>query len=341
MNTAALLYEELLRFVDEIVIKVCGGNGGSGVTSFHRAKYLPKGGPDGGDGGHGGDVILRASTQLGTLEDASLRNIIRAENGTAGQGGRKRGRNGSHKVIDLPIGTLVWDEESKRLFADLSEEGQQFTIVRGGRGGFGNARFATSTNRAPRKCTPGKSGEERQIRLELKLLADVGLVGRPNAGKSTLLAKLTRAKPHIGDYPFSTLSPALGIVNYGIYQRFIIADIPGLAEGAHEGRGLGHQFLRHIERTRLLVLMIEAEETDYQSAYNQLVDELEGFGGDLTALPRITTMSKSDLFTSEDRNDDFQFDLKISSITGEGLDELVDLMAEKLGLEKEGAGRIK
>ena len=199
-------------------------------------------------------------------------------------------------------------------------------------------RFASSRNRAPRKCTPGQRGEERRIRLELKLLADVGLVGRPNAGKSTLLAKLTRAKPHIGEYPFSTLSPALGIVNYGIYQRFVVADIPGLAEGARDGRGLGHQFLRHIERTRLIVIMIEAVEKDYGSAYNHLIDELEGYGGELTRLPRIVVLSKSDLLESDDKEDELSFDLKISSVTGDGLEELVDLMAEKLGLVKEGEG---
>ena len=329
-----------MRFIDEMVIRIAAGSGGNGSVSFHRTRYLPKGGPDGGDGGHGGSVILRASAQLSTLQDTTLKSKIQAQNGAPGLGGKKHGKAGKDTILLVPVGTMVWDldGEEERFLADLSETGAEFVIAKGGRGGYGNTRFATPTNRAPRKAIPGKPGEQRTVRLELKLLADVGLVGRPNAGKSTLLAKLTRAKPHIGDYPFSTLSPALGVVPYGFYQRFVLADLPGLAEGARDGRGLGHQFLRHIERTRLLVIMIEATESDYRKAYDQLIEELEGYGSALTSLPRLIIMSKSDLNGEEQGTVDFPFDLKVSSVTGEGLEQLVELMAGRLGMVRERLG---
>jgi len=324
----------VLRFIDEVEISVCAGRGGDGVISFHRAKYLPKGGPDGGDGGRGGDVIIGASSQLWTLEDTTLRGVYRAENGRSGQGGKRSGRAGKDVVLRVPVGTLVWDADNDQLLADITEDKQEFKVAIGGKGGRGNSRFATPRNRTPRKCTPGKPGEEKRIRLELKLLADVGLVGRPNAGKSTLLAALTRARPNIADYPFSTQSPALGIVTYGVYQRFVMADIPGLAEGAGEGRGLGHRFLRHIERTKLLVILIEAPDKDHHQAYNQLMDELDGYSEELSRLPRILVMSKSDL-PCDDNKTDLSFDLEVSSVTGDGLDDLVEMVAERLGLKQE------
>ncbi len=334
MVTAASPYEAVLRFIDEVVIRICAGRGGDGVISFHRAKYQPKGGPDGGDGGRGGDVIIQASSQLWTLEDTTLRGVYRAENGCPGQGGKRSGRAGKDVVLRVPVGTLVWDADNDQLLADITEDKQEFKVAIGGEGGRGNSRFATPRNRTPRKCTPGKPGEEKRIKLELKLLADVGLVGRPNAGKSTMLAALTRARPNIADYPFSTLSPALGIVPYGVYQRFVLADIPGLAEGAGEGRGLGHRFLRHIERTKLLVILIEVPEPDHSQAYNQLMKGLDGYSQELSELPRILVLSKSDLH-GDDNMIDFPFDLEVSSVTGDGLDDLVEMIAERLGLKQE------
>jgi len=319
-----------LRFIDEVVIRIRSGKGGDGIISFHRARSVPKGGPDGGNGGRGGDVIIRAISQLSTLEDAALRGTYHADNGRAGQGSRKKGQNGRNLVLKVPMGTLVWDAEDNRLLTDLIDNNQEFVAASGGKGGLGNVRFASPRNRAPRKCSEGQPGVERQIRLELKLIADVGLVGRPNVGKSTLLTALSRAKPRIAAYPFSTLRPALGIITYGVYRRFVMADIPGLAEGARHGRGLGHRFLRHIERTSLLVILIESTEPDYQSAYDRLIEELEGCSSELVALPRIVVMSKSDLVKEGDEPTSFPFDLEVSGMTGAGLVELVELIANRL-----------
>ncbi len=327
-----------MRFIDEVEIRVRAGNGGSGVVSFHRAPFVPKGGPDGGDGGNGGSVIIRSSVQLSTLEEAALRRTNRAENGRPGEGNKRKGRAGKDIVLKVPVGTLVLDAEEDRLLVDMTNDGQESIIARGGKGGRGNTRFATSRNRTPRRCEAGQPGEERLLKLELKLLADVGLVGKPNAGKSTLLAALSNAKPLIADFPFSTLSPVLGVVSYGIYQRFVVADIPGLADGARHGRGLGHQFLRHIERTRILVFLIEAPEQDYRKAYDQLIDELDGFSSGFSELSRIVVMSKSDLLHPDEGSCAFPFDLVLSGLTGEGLPELVDLIAHRLGMVKEVQG---
>jgi len=328
-----------MRFIDEAVITVCAGNGGNGIVSFNRASYVPKGGPDGGNGGRGGSVILKASSQLGTLADVNLHRAVRAKNGKPGQGNKRNGRNGQDKKLNLPIGTLVFDDKTGEILADLIDEGQTIIVATGGRSGRGNACFATSTNRAPRRCEPGQKGQSRQLRLEMKLLADVGLVGRPNAGKSTLLATLTRANPRIAEYPFSTLKPALGVVSYGAYQRFIIADIPGLAEGAAEGRGLGHRFLRHIERTRLIVILIETPDPDYSQTCSNLISDLSRFSPILTGLPRLVIRSKSDLDPIDDSvnngNESISFNHIISAVTGEGLDGLVDMIAGKLGMVRE------
>ena len=324
-----------MRFIDEVEIRVRAGKGGSGIVSFHRAPFVPKGGPDGGDGGRGGNVVFRASAQLSTLEDVTLHRFYRAENGRPGQGGKKSGRAGKDIVLKVPVGTLVWEVENDRLLVDLTADNQEFVVTRGGMGGRGNSRFSTPRNRTPRRSEPGLAGEERTIRIELKLIADVGLVGKPNAGKSTLLSVLTRAKPRIDAYPFSTLKPSLGIVPYGVYQRFVMADIPGFAEGARHGRGLGHQFLRHIQRTRLLIILIEATEENYQAAFNQLIEELDGFSDELSGIPRIVVISKSDLLESDKLKTDFPFEMKISSISGEGLEKLVETIAERLNLVQE------
>lgn len=327
-----------MRFIDEVEIKVRAGKGGNGAVSFHRAPFAPKGGPDGGDGGSGGNVIIQTSIQLSTLEEAAMRRTYRAENGRPGERNKRSGRTGKDILLKVPLGTVVRDAEDNAILVDMTKDKQEFVVARGGRGGRGNARFATSRDRAPRRCEAGQPGEERSVKLELKLLADAGLIGRPNAGKSTLLAALSRAKPLIAEFPFSTLSPALGVVHYRVYQRFVIADIPGLMEGARDGRGLGHQFLRHIERTRLLVFLIEATEPDYQKAYDQLVGELEGFSDEFNQLPAVVVMSKSDLLNSAGNSYSFPFDLILSSVTGEGLPELIDLIADRLGIKGEVQG---
>jgi GTP-binding protein len=290
-------------FVDEAKIEIEAGRGGDGVTSFRREKYVPRGGPDGGDGGKGGDVVLVATTNQHTLSDYRHQKHIRAKNGRPGEGNNRTGANGDDKVIALPVGTLVYDDTSGELLVDMVEEGQTYVAAHGGRGGLGNTRFKSATNRAPRKSTQGKPGESLMLRLELKLIADVGLVGFPSVGKSTIISTLSSARPKVAAYHFTTLTPNLGVVQWNPLEEFTIADIPGLIEGAHEGKGLGIQFLKHIERTNLIVHVIEVLPEAEAEAYGRepiadfetLRGELRAFNEDLLELPELVCLNKIDL----------------------------------------------
>ncbi len=281
-------------FIDEAKIYVEAGSGGEGMISFRREKYVPRGGPDGGDGGRGGDVVLETDPNLTTLQDYRYRSHYRAARGTHGGGSNRTGAEGAGVTLRVPVGTVVRDAGTGELLADLTEPGQRMTLACGGRGGRGNARFATSTHQAPQEAESGRPGESRTLRLELKLLADVGLVGSPNAGKSTLLARVSAARPKIADYPFTTLVPNLGVVSVG-EASFVMADIPGLIEGASQGKGLGLQFLRHIERTRFLLLLIECTSADPAEEHRKLRSELAAHSPDLVALPHAVVLTKTDL----------------------------------------------
>src|SRR3954447_19563484 len=263
--------------IDRAIVRVVGGTGGSGASSFARFKYKPKGGPDGGDGGHGGSVYVRAEPNLATPLDYRYRTLWQADRGEHGKGKTQTGASSSDLYLPIPPGTVVRDATTGELIGEVLEPGDTLLVARGGRGGRGNARFATSTHQAPREWEPGEEGQDRQIELELKLIADVGLVGQPNAGKSTLLSVISAAHPKIGDYPFTTLAPNLGVVQLSDDRTFVVADLPGIIEGAHEGRGLGLQFLRHIERTRVLAFLVPIDAIDWQSEYDQLRREVEAY----------------------------------------------------------------
>ncbi|MCB2211414.1 GTPase ObgE [bacterium] len=306
-------------FIDRVEIEVRAGRGGDGIVSFRREKFVPKGGPDGGDGGRGGSVLLKVDPQLGTLLDLRYRNVIKAENGKHGQGSKRSGKSGKDAIIRVPAGTVVFDAKTGELIGDLTEEGQELVVAGGGRGGKGNPHFATATLRTPRRATEGKPGQTRPLRLELKLLADVGLVGLPNAGKSTLLSVITAARPEIAAYPFTTLTPHLGIVKVGSYESFVVADIPGLIEGAADGKGLGHQFLSHVERTRVLAILIDALDEKPDETLAVLLKELEEFNPDLLSRPRIVVRTKNDLGGEAWSGEQ----LRISGATGENVDTLV------------------
>ncbi|MBN1779531.1 GTPase ObgE [bacterium] len=313
-----------MDFVDEVSFQVTGGRGGDGCVSFRREKFVPKGGPDGGDGGNGGHVILRVNPQLTTLFHLRTKKLYKAQRGHHGKGKNMHGRRGETVEIPVPSGTLVYDTDRGICLGDLTSAGQTLIVAEGGNGGKGNARFASPTRQAPDFAMEGKTGISRWIRLELKLLADVGLVGKPNAGKSTLLASLTAAKPKIADYPFTTLVPNLGIVPLGEYRQCVMADIPGLIEGAHEGKGLGDRFLRHIERTRLLVFMIESHAGDIGAEYALLKQELKQFDATLLEKPRVIALTKTDLLgEAEKKGLPEQIDrcrcYGISAVTGEGI----------------------
>jgi GTPase len=286
-------------FIDQARIHIIAGKGGGGCISFRREKYVPKGGPDGGDGGRGGDVVLVVNPHVRTLLDCREEPLYRAENGRPGSGNNRSGHAGADRVIEVPRGTMVKDGESGETVADLVAPGQTFLAARGGRGGRGNARFATSTNQAPRRCDPGEAGGERWLELELKLIADVGLVGLPNAGKSTLLSRVSRARPKIAAYPFTTLEPNLGIVALDAERRFVMADVPGLIADAHLGRGLGLQFLRHLERTRALMFLLDVSSEDAAGDLAMLERELSMHSPAFATKPRLVVLTKADLLPEE------------------------------------------
>jgi GTP-binding protein len=284
-----------MMFVDRVVIDVYGGPGGAGSEAYRREKGVPRGGPAGGDGGHGGSVVMVADAQLSTLLDLRYRQHHRAPRGLHGSGKNKTGRSGDDLIVPVPPGTLIKDADTEVLLAELLEPGDSVVVAQGGRGGRGNVHFVTSTNQAPIRWEPGWPGEERRVEVELKLMADVGLVGEPNAGKSTFLAAVSKARPKVADYPFTTLAPNLGIVELPDFRSFAVADIPGIVEGAHEGKGLGLQFLRHIERTRTLALFIPVDAPDPAQVYRELREELSSYSEELGATPHCVVLTKTDL----------------------------------------------
>ena len=325
-------------FLDYAELWVKAGRGGDGCLSFRREKYVPKGGPDGGDGGDGGSVILTVDPQLHTLIDYRYRSRYQAGRGEHGKGKNRHGKKGKDVVLRVPPGTVVRDVERGALLGDLTRPGQQLVVARGGRGGRGNARFATPTHRAPREFEPGQPGEERHLVLELKLIADVGLVGKPNAGKSTLLSKISAARPKIAPYPFTTLQPNLGIVRLSDLRSFVVADIPGLIEGAHQGKGLGLQFLRHIERTRILAYLIDPvdpQQGDPENTFAVLQEELRAYSPDLLGKPVVVILTKKDAWPEPDLDERLAKKLpyplfSISALTGQGLSELVEALWKQL-----------
>lgn len=327
-------------FVDRSVIEVRGGVGGSGAEAFRREKGVPRGGPSGGDGGKGGDVILEVDPQLSTLLDLSYRKHYHAERGQHGEGSDRTGRAGEDLVLKVPPGTVASDADTGDVLGELVDEGQRLVVARGGRGGRGNARFTSATHQAPREWEPGEEGEERRVVLELKLIADVGLVGEPNAGKSTFLSAVTAARPKVADYPFTTLTPNLGVVQLSDFRTFVIADIPGIIEGAHEGKGLGHQFLRHIERTRTLALLVPVDAEDPQGEYDELRDELAAYSEELAARPHCLVLSKTDLLPAdaplpEVEAADAWGTYAISSVARDGVDELLSALWDRSRAEEE------
>jgi GTP-binding protein len=328
-------------FIDRAKIHVQGGDGGNGVTAFRREKFVPRGGPSGGDGGRGGDVIVLADASLNTLLHLRYNPQHTAQRGLHGEGSNRSGRNGEDLTIRVPVGTQIFDATTGDLLHDLNHDGDQWLAARGGRGGFGNAHFTTSTNRAPRYHQSGSPGEELDLQLELKLLADVGLVGFPNAGKSTFISTVSAARPKIADYPFTTLEPHLGVVDLGDFRTFVIADIPGLIEGAHTGAGLGDRFLRHIERTKLLLHLVDVSSVsgrDAVSDYETVNRELASYNDELATRPQFVVATKIDALDEPERLESLKQkaieDQKpffaISSATGNGVRELVNAMAAKL-----------
>lgn len=330
-----------MSFIDEVKIYVKSGDGGAGCVSFRREKFVPRGGPDGGDGGKGGDVIVEASAGLSTLLDLRHQPHQKADRGRNGMGKDRHGAKGASLTIRVPVGTVIKDAESGEVLVDLTEAGQSIILLKGGRGGQGNARFATATHKAPKFAQPGEPGEERWIRLELKLMADVGLLGFPSVGKSSFITKVSAARPKVADYPFTTLKPHLGVVEYKNYRSFVIADIPGIIEGAHAGAGLGHRFLRHVERTRLLLHLLDpcrTHDSDPIRDYETLNRELLLFDPELAEKPQIVAVNKVDLPDVRDLLPAIEpwfaerglTIFPISAATGEGVEALLDEIARRL-----------
>jgi GTP-binding protein len=328
-------------FIDRTKIRIQGGHGGNGVTAFRREKFVPRGGPSGGDGGRGGDLWLEADESLNTLLHLRYNPEHKAERGRHGEGSNRAGRDGEDTVVKVPVGTQVFDAASGDLLYDFTRSGERWLAARGGRGGFGNSHFATSTNRAPRYHQEGSEGEEHELQLELKLLADVGLIGFPNAGKSTLISTISAARPKIADYPFTTLEPHLGVVDLGEFRTFVVADIPGLIEGAHKGAGLGDRFLRHVERTKLLLHLVDVSSVsgrDSVSDYETINRELAAYDPELAARPQIVVATKLDALDEPERlarlearaRADGRAFYAISSATNQGVRELVNGVARSL-----------
>ncbi len=329
----------MAKFIDRAKIFVQGGHGGNGCVAFRREKFVPKGGPSGGSGGKGGDVILVADRNVHTLLDFKYKRHYRAERGRHGEGNKRTGKSGKDLIIKVPVGTVVRDVETGELLGDLTRHGERLIVARGGRGGRGNAEFATPTRQAPDFAEPGEPGEERWIELELKLLADVGLIGFPNAGKSTFLSKISAAKPEIADYPFTTLRPILGVAKVGDFS-FVVADIPGLIEGAHAGKGLGHEFLRHVERTKLLLHLIDLTNPEMEplEAFEKINRELELYSPELVKKPQIVVGTKIDALSDRSKIEELKraFEERgypffaVSAVTGEGMKGLMHFVSSKL-----------
>src|SRR5262245_2472844 len=327
-------------FIDEAKITVKAGDGGHGCIAFRREKYVPRGGPSGGDGGDGGSIYLKTDTHENTLLKFRFNHMFRADRGRHGEGSNRHGRNGEDLEISVPVGTVIYDDETGEMIHDFTEPRERFLVAEGGRGGHGNAHFASSVNRVPSRAQDGKTGEQKTLRLELKLLADVGLVGYPNVGKSTLISRISAARPKIADYPFTTLEPHLGVVSYDTYKSFVVADIPGLIEGAHLGHGLGTQFLRHIERTRVLLHLIDVSdmsERDPVDEFHAIESEMAEYNPDLPRKPKIIVAAKMDVAVKKKvqklerwcAKNDYEL-IKISSVTGEGLEDLKNAVVRKL-----------
>jgi GTP-binding protein len=329
-----------MGFLDEAVITVASGSGGKGCVSFRREKYIPKGGPDGGDGGNGGSIVLRATKRLHSLIDFGSRKHLRAPNGEAGRGKNRSGKNGENLLLEVPLGTSVHDVDSGEVLVDLIHDNQEVLLIPGGKGGLGNQHFATSTNRAPRIAQPGLPGQEKRLKLSLHFLADIGLIGLPNAGKSTLLSRLSMARPKVASYPFTTLIPNLGVMTFHDESFVVIADIPGLVEGASQGRGLGHRFLKHIERTKLLLHLLDITyepDHDILEDFNTIRGEMEAYNPELIQKPQMVLINKMDQYGSKHRDlEELQkaldsvgvTSLPISALTGEGLDEMKRIIYE-------------
>lgn len=327
----------MASFVDYVKLYLKSGKGGDGVVSWRRETFVPKGGPDGGDGGKGGDIVMRGNTQIWTLLDLKYRKHIKAESGANGAGQKKTGKSGKDEILEVPLGTIARDAETGEFIGEVTEDGQDLVVLHGGHGGKGNWHFRSATNQSPEYAAPGGEAQEKAVILELKTLADVGLVGFPNAGKSTLLSVLSAAKPKVADYAFTTLVPNLGIVAYRDHKSFVMADIPGIIEDAHKGKGLGFQFLRHIERNNVLLFMVPCDADDICKEYGILLNEVELYNPDLAKTPRLLAITKSDMIDEELQEEikeevkDLKVDvLFISSIAQKGLTELKDKLWQKL-----------